>query len=245
MALIEEMDNTGNWLFQRRSYLPIVMYLFGALVLYLEPESNFVLPTSLTWGLICLGVSFIGIVIRAIVIGYIPKATSGRNTSGQVAETVNTRGIYSIVRHPLYLGNFFMWLGIILYVGNVWFCIVSCLLFWLYYERIMFAEEIFMQKKFGERYGEWAKDVPPFFPKFKRYKRSKMSFSLKNVLKREYSGFLALFVSFFLLNFLKNYFQTGQVLIQSIWSILLVIAIFITLIIKFLRTKGILDVSGR
>jgi len=245
MALIEEMDNTGNWLFKRRSYLPLVMYLFGALILYLEPEHNFVLPTSLFSGLICLGVSFIGIIIRAIVIGYIPKATSGRNTTEQVAETVNTRGIYSLVRHPLYLGNFFMWLGIILYVGNVWFCIVSCLLFWLYYERIMFAEEIFMQKKFGVKYGEWAKDVPPFFPKFNGYKKSKMSFSLKNVLKREYSGFLAVFVSFFLLNFLKNYFQTGQVTIQPLWSILLVIAIFITLTIKFLRTKGFLDVSGR
>lgn len=245
MALIEEMDNTGNWLFQRRSYLPIVMYLFGALVLYLEPEHNYVLPTTLVWGLTCLTISFIGLIIRAVVIGFVPKSTSGRNTKEQVAETVNTRGIYSVVRHPLYLGNFFMWLGIILYVGNVWFCIVSCLLFWLYYERIIFAEEMFMQKKFGDRYKEWAKNVPPFFPKFQDYKKSKASFSLKNVLKREYSGFLAVFVSFFMLNFLKNFFQLGQATVENVWSILLAIAVFITLLIKFLRTKGVLDVSGR
>ena len=34
------------------------------------------------------------------------KNTSGRNTHDQVADSLNTSGIYSIVRHPLYVGNF-------------------------------------------------------------------------------------------------------------------------------------------
>ncbi|MGB8874133.1 MAG: hypothetical protein WCC75_12145, partial [Desulfobaccales bacterium] len=44
--------------------------------------------------------------------GLPPRGTSGRNTQGQVAETLNTTGIYSLVRNPLYLGNFLIWLGL-------------------------------------------------------------------------------------------------------------------------------------
>jgi len=59
---------------------------------------------------IAIALSMFGFIIRAIAIGTTPKGTSGRNTKeGQVAESLNTKGIYSMVRHPLYLGNYFMW----------------------------------------------------------------------------------------------------------------------------------------
>lgn len=45
-------------------------------------------------------------------IGQVPKGTSGRNTSQQVADTLSTDGVYSVVRHPLYLGNFLMCMGV-------------------------------------------------------------------------------------------------------------------------------------
>jgi protein-S-isoprenylcysteine O-methyltransferase Ste14 len=245
MALIEELDSNGNWLFKWRSYLPVIMYLLAFLVLVFDTENNFIAPEDTTLGLICLAVSFVGIFIRALVIGFVPKATSGRNTEKQVAETVNTQGIYSLVRHPLYLGNFFMWLGIILYVGNIWFTIVSCLLYWVYYERIMFAEEFFMRNKFGNKYTDWAKNVPPFFPKLSGFKSANLDFSFKNVLKREYSGFLAVFVSFFFLNFIKNYFQEGDTTVQPIWAYLLGIAALITISLKLMKKQGLLEVSGR
>ena len=140
MALIEEFEARGNWFFRHRSYLPVVMYVLATLVIWLEPQDEIMAFNNFNWGLICLGVSFIGIFIRALVIGYVPKSTSGRNTkAGQVAETLNTEGIYSTVRHPLYLGNYFMWLGIILYVGNIWFVIVSSLLYWLYYDCLLYT----------------------------------------------------------------------------------------------------------
>jgi protein-S-isoprenylcysteine O-methyltransferase Ste14 len=124
MALIEEMDKSGNWLFRWRSFLPVVLYAFAAVVIVAEADTDMPLYNS-TWALICLGIAMAGQAIRAITIGYTPKGTSGRNTKeGQVAEVLNTKGIYSTVRHPLYLGNFFMWMGIILYVGNWWFAAV-------------------------------------------------------------------------------------------------------------------------
>ena len=98
---------------------------------------------------------------------------------------LNTKGIYSLVRHPLYSGNYFMWLGIMVYVSNVWFVVVCSLIHWLY-ERIMFAEEAFLRGKFGQAYLDWSVGVP-FWPRSLRWTAPDVQFSLRNVLKREYN----------------------------------------------------------
>jgi len=101
-------------------------------------------------------ISLCGLAIRVYTVGHTPANTSGRNTAGQLAESLNTTGIYSLVRHPLYLGNFFMWLGVALLIANFWFVIAFVFAYWIYYERIMFAEEQFLRTKFGPTYVEWA-----------------------------------------------------------------------------------------
>jgi len=206
---------------------------------------------SQNWAIWCIAISLFGLVIRAITVGFTPKGTSGRNTKeGQVAEVLNTKGIYSTVRHPLYLGNFFMWLGIIIYVGNWWFTATCTLLFWLYYERIMFAEEFFLRKKFGQSYLNWAEKTPAFFPSFSSYESAGWNFSIKNVLKREYNGFFAIFVSFLLLDVLKNYIHYGfsnwQSLITRFWLYAVIISFGVFIVLRSLKkyTK-VLDAKGR
>ena len=103
--------------------------------------------------------SFIGFVVRFYTIGTTPQGTSGRNTKEQVAMVLNSTGMYSMLRHPLYLGNYLIWLGIAVTTFNIYFIIIMSLLFWLYYERIMFAEERFLQKKFGDKYLNWSIEV--------------------------------------------------------------------------------------
>lgn len=76
--------------------------------------------------------SLVGFLIRAYVIGTTPRGTSGRNTKGQVAEELNQAGMYSMVRHPLYLGNYLMWIGIVVFAGNICFILIASLLFWIY-----------------------------------------------------------------------------------------------------------------
>ncbi|MEZ7885893.1 MAG: protein-S-isoprenylcysteine O-methyltransferase Ste14 [Saprospiraceae bacterium] len=250
MALIEEFDKSGNWLFRWRSFLPLALYAMAVAVILLT-ETTDVPHDSFSWSMICLGISLFGQLIRAITVGFTPKSTSGRNTkAGQVAEVLNTKGIYSTVRHPLYVGNFFMWIGIVIYVGSWWFSAFTVLLFWLYYERIMFAEEFFLRKKFGHTYLNWAEKTPAFIPKLSKWSNASMSFSLKNVLKREYNGFFAVFISFILLNVLKNYLLYKTLSLEFlvnpwwIWLTLGSFVIFITL--RTLKKKtSLLKVEGR
>ncbi|MFM1933042.1 MAG: hypothetical protein RL226_2345 [Bacteroidota bacterium] len=250
MALIEEMEASGNWLFRWRSYLPLVLYVLAVIVIF-SGWGEMTNHHHLDWTLLCLAVSLLGQVIRAITIGFTPRGTSGRNTAaGQVAEVLNTRGIYSMVRHPLYLGNFFMWMGIVLYVGNWWFSFSVVMMFWLYYERIMFAEEAFLRRKFGQTYLQWAEKTPPFIPRLSGWTGNSVSFSLRNVLKREYSGFFAIFVSFTLINAMKNYreFERWDIefLLDPVWVVLLPLSFLIFIVLRTLKKKTrVLHVEGR
>jgi protein-S-isoprenylcysteine O-methyltransferase Ste14 len=246
MALIEEFESRGNWLFRNRSWIPLLLYIPAVLILLFD-QNEWISFHNLYWSLGCLLISFLGIGVRAWTIGQTPKGTSGRNTSqGQVAEVLNTKGIYSIVRHPLYLGNFLMWLGIILYVGSTWFTIFTVFFFWIYYERIMFAEEGFLRKKFGDVYLKWSENVPPFFPAFGRYQAANLPYSFKNVLKREYSGFFATVLSFSLLNFIKYWSYEGEYLLDELWLYALPASFIIFISLRSLKkyTK-VLHVQGR
>ena len=104
MALVHEFERSGNWLFKRRSWLPAVFVIIGIIVLYLTNRQAILF--NLSEELIFLGVSLFGEVIRIYTVGYAPKNTSGRNTgAGQIADELNTTGIYSLVRHPLYVAR--------------------------------------------------------------------------------------------------------------------------------------------
>ncbi|MDR1153218.1 MAG: isoprenylcysteine carboxylmethyltransferase family protein [Bacteroidales bacterium] len=197
MALQEEFEKQGSWLFKHRSYLPLFCLLGGLALYFLDNAPGVHQVKYQTWyetGCLCFSV--IGLVIRIFTVGYTAKNTSGRNTSGQLADSLNTTGIYSMVRHPLYLGNYFMWTGFALLTCNAWFVIVYSLAYWLYYERIMFAEEQYLRGKFGDTYLRWAENTPAFLPGLRKFRRSDLSFSMKKVLRKEKNGFCALFLLF-------------------------------------------------
>jgi hypothetical protein len=177
----------------------------------------------------------LGFSIRAYAIGTTPKGTSGRNTKEQVAEQLNYSGIYSIVRHPLYLGNYCMWIGIVFYTFNIPFVVIVSLAYWLYYERIMFAEERFLERKFGQEYLDWSMRVPAFIPSFKNYMPSSISFSIKTVCRREYSGVLATIVGFCFVELLRNYFWFHIWKVNSILLIALGISAVAALIFRSLK----------
>ncbi|OGS80088.1 MAG: hypothetical protein A3D31_05860 [Candidatus Fluviicola riflensis] len=213
MALVHSFEKNGNMLFKYRGQIPVILFLLAIPTLYFTDPvcilKNDMLYYSLTG--VAVAMSLLGQIIRAIAIGTSNKNTSGRNTKEQVAEALNTKGIYSTVRHPLYLGNYFMWIGIVFFTFNWWFFITVSLLFWIYYERIMFAEERFLERKFGESYVNWSMGIPAFWPSMKNYKKGEIPFSMKTIMRREYAGITATMLGFIFVAYLREWFLTEKV----------------------------------
>ena len=206
MALLHSFEADGNKLFRYRGQIPVILFALAIPFIFFTDYSWYDEKVSFGLGITAIALSVLGFIIRAITIGTTPKGTSGRNTKQQVADVLNSTGIYSTVRHPLYLGNYFMWIGIVFYTFNFYFVIITSLAYWLYYERIMFAEERFLEKKFGDDYIQWSFKAPAFWPSFKKYKPSSVPFSLKVVLRREYSGVLATVIGFVFVDVCRDYF---------------------------------------
>jgi protein-S-isoprenylcysteine O-methyltransferase Ste14 len=248
MALREEMEKQGGFLFRWRSYLPLVILpvLFIAL-----PESGRIAQTlGDTARNVCMGISmtisFSGLLIRCLTVGYAPQGTSGRNTKEQKADLLNTKGMYSVVRNPLYLGNFLIALGIALFIGVWWLVLIFVLAFWLYYERIIFAEEEFLRRKFDPQFSLWAEVTPAFLPRPRKWRRPDLPFSLRTVLKREYTGFFVIAASFTFLEATVNLLAGGKLDMGLEWAMFFISGLATYLTLRTLKKKTrLLDVEGR
>jgi len=208
MALLHSFESSGNWLFRHRGTVPVWVFVLCSPVLILahKPELDFAaMPCCWQCAVLTLAilVSLAGIVVRAYTIGTTPHGTSGRNTDKQVAKQLNTKGNYSIVRHPLYLGNYLMWLGLLIFIFDLPFLVVVSLVYWLYYERIMYAEERFLEREFGQSYLDWSMTVPAFWPRFRQFEKGDVPFHFKSVLRREYSGIFAITLCFTLVDYFR------------------------------------------
>lgn len=218
MPLIEEMERNGKWLFRWRSYLPAISMLL--LLVSTQELNNFSLDNSLNfkWDLICLAVAILGLLIRVKTIAHTPKGTSGRNVEKQNADSLNTTGIYSTLRNPLYLGNYFLFIAPLMLISPWWLIAIISLLFWLYYERIIFTEEAFLRSLYGDTYIEWASKTPAFIPSFKNWVKPRLSFSLKNVILREYPAAFGISISFFAFKTFMNIISLARTTSENIFS---------------------------
>lgn len=228
MALQEELESQGNFLFRWRTYIPSLILLFS--LFYINNLKYKEYYETLPYLFVCYFISLLGLFIRCFTIGFTPANTSGRNTKKQVADTVNSKGIYSIIRHPLYVGNFFMFMGVVLILESISFLFVFVLFYWLYYERIMYAEEQFLRKKFGTLYTDWANNTPAIIPRFKNYNPPELPFSFRNIIKREYPSLFGITLIFLLYDILKVYLNEPQRFNEGIYTLLYPHHIYISLL---------------
>jgi protein-S-isoprenylcysteine O-methyltransferase Ste14 len=246
MALQEEFEKTGEYFFRWRSYLPLVMA-----VLFILGLAGFRYPSAdhrldLAWDAGCLAVALLGQGLRFFTVGFVPRGTSGRNTRGQVADTLNTTGMYAVVRNPIYLGNFIIWLGLSLFMKSVWFTMMITLFFVIFYERIIFAEEAFLREKFGDAFMQWAEETPAILPRFRNWRPPSLPFSLKSSLNREYGTFFAIIVTFTVLELLAGLINFGKLTLDAIWLKLFIFSAAFYLTIRYLKKKTkVLATDGR
>ena len=211
MTIKKSLEVYGNFLFKYRGHIPLIVFLLIVPVSLFTPYKTYASYNALNEIILITALFLIlsGHLIRARTVGKRTIQTSGRNRSHQVAQVLNKTGWYSLLRHPLYFGNYLIWLGLAIFLSNFWFVIILSLLFWIYYERIMFAEESFLEEKFGDEFTNWASNTPSFFPSFKNYLPNPCSFSWRIVAKNEYPGIISSTTSFLLILILKRSILLG------------------------------------
>ena len=210
MALIQTMEATGAKLFKYRGQIPVLIFALSLPILFFSNDKLYASmwvrwgwggPLFITCTIISVLLVVAGLALRAYTVCTTPKGTSGRNTAQQVADHLNTKGIYSVVRHPLYLANYLIWAGLLVYTMNAFAFIIVSLVYWIYYERIMMAEEAFLRGKYGDEFEKWASRVPAFLPKWSLYEPGMLQFSWKTLIRREYATFMSVLVSYTVLEY--------------------------------------------
>ncbi|MCK9376186.1 MAG: isoprenylcysteine carboxylmethyltransferase family protein [Syntrophobacterales bacterium] len=236
MALQEQFEKTGEYFFRWRSYLPL--FMAGLFILALVEQRSQVPPRwALAWDLGCLGISLLGLALRFFTVGFVPRGTSGRNTRGQVADVLNTTGLYACVRNPIYLGNFIIWFGLSLVVKSWWFTTLIGLFFTVFYERIICAEERFLREKFGEVFLAWAEQTPVMIPNFRNWRAPSLPFSWKSAINREYATFFAIIASYTVVELLAGSLSQGKLTLDKAWIIIFLAGGCIYLTIRYLKKK--------
>lgn len=229
------LELQGAFLFRWRSYLPLLgLPILGwELSRFSYPYGSPLLDKLVE--LTCFAIAGVGLVIRSLVQGYARSGTSARNTRQRRATRLNTTGMYSLCRHPLYLGNYLISFGVLLFFTSPYLLAVFTLLFWLYYERIILVEEAFLAERFGDAHREWAARTPIFLPRLSGWRRPKDRFRFSTVLRREYTTVLLIVVAMTSFEVLGNFAIQGRLSIGPLWRLLLGFAALQYLVLRSLK----------
>lgn len=143
-----------SFLFKKRSYTPIPLVLA---ILYFS---------QLSFPFWAYGGTFImlGELIRLSAIRY----AGGRTRTTKVgANSLCTSGPYSRTRNPLYIGNVFIYSGVVLLSGGIYmFQLLAVVIFYFIfqYSMIISLEEEKLSTVFGKDYFKYKNNVPRVIP---------------------------------------------------------------------------------
>lgn len=146
--------------------------------IWISPQPRFTLPifqdTKIFISFIDFSISLMHFVICTLFL--IPGAFLGikgvRKTSLKVAEThraekIVTTGVYSMVRHPQYLGGLLAHVGIS-FLLSAWYSLLVTPLMIIIIFVISWKEEKELIKEFGKEYKDYKKKTPMLIPGLKK-----------------------------------------------------------------------------
>jgi len=143
---IEEKTRTRFFL-NRGNLRDTVLTVSIVLSLLLPAGIN---PVRISFALFLL---FLGISLHLLVKGQLIRN-----------KVLCTEGAYGLVRHPFYLANFSIDLGVCLVVGNIYLIALYPFLFFWAYGPTLKAENEKLSKIHGARYTKYESTVPEIFP---------------------------------------------------------------------------------
>jgi len=173
----------GNFAFKYRGYmLPV------AVVLLFIPSAHFSADPAVA-GLVGFLVAVLGQAARVVTIGLAYIIRGGRDHKVYAEELV-TSGLYSHVRNPMYVGNFFLVIGLAI-ASNSWvFALIGVPLSLGMHKAIVAAEENFLRNKFGAQFDAYCERVPRWVPRLSglAHTVSGMHFEWRRVVAKEYAA---------------------------------------------------------
>jgi protein-S-isoprenylcysteine O-methyltransferase Ste14 len=143
----------GGVLFRNRSWLPVPFLLVALLAPGAATAMNWILGALLVVG---------GEWVR--MAGVAAAGTTTRRRSRNVQRLV-TYGIFGWVRNPLYVGNFFIWMGFVVISGVLWFLPIAIVIFAIEYTLIVAYEEGVLESIFGQEYLTYKSHTPRWVPR--------------------------------------------------------------------------------
>jgi len=167
----------GKLLFRFRSFTPLPLILLT--FVFFRPVS----PAS-RWTFIGLAFAFLGEGVRMASVGFAGSGTSGRE-SFLKADSLNTAGLYSLARNPLYWGNGLIFAGLLVMFANHWALALFVAFLFLQYHFIVLAEESFLSQRHGQAYAGYCGRVRRWLPRFDRWAPPPAPFDWKRVLFKE------------------------------------------------------------
>ncbi len=181
----------GQLVFKLRWYIPVPFFI--AAVILATPQRDL----AIFGGILMV----FGELVRLAGISYIGAYTRAREIA---ADELITNGPFAYLRHPMYLGNMFIYIGASI-LGGGWlpYMLYLVILFFsvLFAFRITY-EESQLTKLFGEEYITYKEVVPLFFPRLTPYPgKSKKRPHITEAIKSEKFTFLALFAYLLLILF--------------------------------------------
>ena len=227
----------GDFLFRWRSYLPLA--LLPVVVVSLA-TTHYPLRSrlgDLAWEVGCVLLALAGWGIRVYTVGVAAPGTSGRNTRQQKAATLNTTGPYSVVRHPLYVANGIIALGLALFL-HAWLAPVAVAVLTLpYYACIGGREEAFLRERFGGAYEAWAARVPAALPAPSLYVPAARPFDWVVAARREFYAFSLILIAPLFLDAAEDLHETGRVTMDSVWVISAIVGAAAFLVLRYLKKR--------
>lgn len=252
-GVLDSIERQGQWLFHRRSIIGFTLVPFLALAIW-QPgfPANALSSTGMeTLSLTGLAMALLGLALRSVTVATVPADTSRRSTRQLLAQTLNTRGMYSIVRHPLYLANLIVATGFALAVGSLWYMAVFQLAHALYIERIMACEDRFLARTHGAQWDDWSTRTPAFLPRRLAWKSPGLDWSMRTIMRREYNSICLMTTAFFLLQLCRGTLIAGLPVRtwlrhNPLWDAVFVAGLATWLILRTLkRHTRLLHVAGR
>ena len=176
----------GNFVFRHRNGL--VPATIGLIVLLTRPRPwlgdqryDAVLDT------IGVLVSLTGQALRVLVIGLAYIQRGGKNKR-IAADHLVTDGVFAHCRHPLYVGNFLLLLGLMMIWNSPGAYVIGMGAVGLSLFAMASAEEAFLRRKFGAAYEAYCARVNRFVPNFRGLRQTLAGFQFgwKRVVRKEY-----------------------------------------------------------